>query len=475
MSLSSLEFAFLLPPLIAVYWLLYARRLQHVYLALVTALFIAFNDRSNLWVLLWVLAATMTVVGAANRFEGARRWIISGGIVGLIANLAYFKYLPWLADLAGVPLPATAPPLGISYYTFILIGFLADSSRQGRLLTSWRLPQLLMFFPFLSSGPLVRLQSWSAQMSSGRKRFVMRNVTTGTHLFLIGLTKKILIADAIALSTSPIWASPTDYGRAALALATISFYVQLYADFSGYTDMARGVARMMGFHLPINFKAPYFAALPTEFWSRWHMSLTGWIRDYAFTPLSVLVWRRVSSRRLAPFVTFALSVVLMTMVGLWHGASTNFVLFGMFHGILIGAWYAAVGNGRRLSRRQRVLSWAMLQVLLIVSMTMFRADTLGRSFAVVSGIFVSHGAGSVDDAWFGLAIAIVAIYTFQRFEIRPGRRLARMRGDARLFPIYLALIVLVLYFKGLTLEGVWISPADPFFNQGQEKFIYLQF
>jgi D-alanyl-lipoteichoic acid acyltransferase DltB (MBOAT superfamily) len=375
----------------------------------------------------------------------------------------------------GVPAAPAPQPLGISYYTFILIGFLADSARQARPLTASRLPSLLLFFPFLSSGPIVRLRSWSAQVSRGRKRRVMRNVTIGSHLFLVGAIKKILIADPIAVSTAPIWASPGEYGQAALAIAIVSFYVQLYADFSGYTDMARGVARMMGFHLPINFKAPYFAVTPTEFWGRWHMSLTGWIRDYVFTPLSVVVWRKLPYRRTAPVVTFALSVLLMTLVGLWHGASTNFVLFGVLHGVLIGIWYAAVGTGRRLTPRQRILSWALFHILLMLSMTMFRADTLGRALEVVSGALLSRGPGSVNEALIGLAIATVAIYVFQHFDIRHSRTVARMRSDVRLFPIFLVLIFFVLYMKGLTLEGVWISPGDPFFNQGQEKFIYLQF
>ena len=104
---------------------------------------------------------------------------------------------------------------------------------------------------------------------------------------------------------------------------------------------------MLGYHLPINFRAPYFAATPTEFWSRWHMSLTGWIRDYVFTPLSMAAWRRFRSRRAAPVVTLVLVISLMTLVGLWHGASNNFVLFGALHGLLIGVWYLAVGDGRR--------------------------------------------------------------------------------------------------------------------------------
>lgn len=475
MALSSIEFIALLPPLVAIYWLLWNQRLRQVWIAVATALFVAFPGRFHLLVLLAVLAGTSIVIAVANRAPGTRQLMLRGGIAGLLLVLAYFKYVPWLASLLSLPVPAISQPLGISYYTFILIGFLADAGQRIRHLPSSRVPWLVMFFPFLLSGPIVRLRSWSAQVSPRRKRGAMRQVTIGAHLFLVGALKKVLIADAIAVSTGPVWATPTAYGQMALAMALVGFYVQLYADFSGYTDMARGVARMMGFHLPINFKAPYFATTPMDFWSRWHMSLTGWIRDYVFTPLSVQVWRRVPSRRLAPPVTFALVVVLMTLVGLWHGASNNFVLFGMVHGILIGAWYSVVGNGRRLGRRQRVVSWVLFQLLLMISMTMFRASSIDGAYQMVSGLLGSGGSGSIDEALAGLLIACAAIYLFQRGELTPGRRLAALRGDVRLFPLFVVLILGVVYMKGLTLEGVWISPTDPFFNQGQEKFIYLQF
>lgn len=166
----------------------------------------------------------------------------------------------------------------------------------------------------------------------------------------------------------------------------------------------------------------------------------------------------------------------MTLVGLWHGASTNFVLFGMLHGVLIGIWYALVGTGRRLGPRQRIISWALFQVVLMFSMTMFRADTLGGAFEMIRAALIG-GAGTADvnDALVGLGLSGAAVYMFQRFELRPSRRLARFRSNLVLFPVFLMLILVVLYMKGLTLEGVWISPGDPFFNQGQEKFIYLKF
>ena len=474
MSLSSIEFVALLPIVIAVYWLLYSQRPRHIYLVLVTALFVAFNGRTHLWVLLAVLFGVMAAVALASRPAWPRRRILQAAAAGLLLTLGYYKYLPWISGLLSAQVATAIQPIGISYYVFILIGFLLDASNRGLRLRASRLPWLVLFFPFILSGPIVRLRPWSAQLSR-RKRHAMRNISIGAQLFLVGAAKKILIADAIAMSTAPVWADPELFSPRAIAIAVVGFYLQLYADFSGYTDMARGVARMMGFHLPINFKAPYYAATPSEFWNRWHISLTSWIRDYVFTPLSAWTWRRVRSRRLAPVVTVTLSVILMTLVGLWHGASNNFLLFGLVHGVLIGGWYLLTGSGRRLTGGRRVLSWLVFQLLLMLTLTMFRADTLGSALAVVRGTVSSAGTASLDEALIGLALAAAAVFALQRIEWRPGRRLAVLRKDLRVFPLVVLLVLFVLYMKGLTLEGVWISPADPFFNQCQEQFIYLKF
>ena len=474
MALSSLEFITLLPMVILVYWLLWDRRLQVAFVIGLTAVLVAFDGRFHLWVLLGVIGVTTRVVAEANRAAANRNRTLTLGIVALALILCVFKYLGWAAALASWWFPALPQPLGISYYTFILIGFLLDMKGKGARIRARQLPKLLLFFPFLLSGPIVRMRSWTSQVSRRRKRRAMRNVTIGAHLFLIGAIKKILIADPIAISTAPVWAEFGAYSQSAIAMAIAGFYIQLYADFSGYTDMARGVARMMGYHLPINFKAPYLASTPTEFWSRWHMSLTGWIRDYVFTPLSLLAWRRAPAR-LRPMVTFTLVVVVMTLVGLWHGASNTMVLFGAVHGVLIGVWYALVGTGKRLSQSQRAISWLLFQGLLMLSMTMFRADSLHSAGEMVKGMIFDPGSTSLADATFGLIVAVVAVLIMQLLEWRPGRWLVRIRGDVRLFPVFVGMLLFIAYMKGLTLEGVWISPADPFFNQGQEKFIYLQF
>ncbi len=466
MPFSSLEFISFLPAGIAIYWLLRQRAAQLTFVLLISILFLSFTGLFHLWVFAAVLLGTALIVAVANRSVPHRRHVLIAGVIALTTTLIYYK--------------AVGPqPLGISYYSFILIGFLVDAM-NGASLPAARLVPAVTFFPILLSGPIVRWQSWSRQLTRRAKPRAIRNLTIGAHLFVVGAAKKILIADAIAVTTAPVWAAPGEYTRLGVAVAMFAFYLQVYADFSGYTDMARGVARMMGFHLPINFRAPYLAATPLEFWSRWHISLTAWIRRYVFTPLSLAAWRLAPSRRTAPVVTLMLVVTLMTLVGLWHDVSLRFAAFGALHGLFIGVWYALVGTGRRMTTRSRILSTVLFQVALLTSMVLFRAKTISAAGGMLTALAGNSGAEMLGDAVLGLAIVTVAVFCLQVVELRAGigalgRRLATLRADPRLFPVFVVLALGIFYMKGLTLEGVWISPAEPFFNEGQEKFIYFEF
>lgn len=465
MPFSSFEFFLCLPPCVALYYALWQPLPQRLLVMALTALFIVFPGLMHLAVFAAVVAAAAALVALANRAGRLRGVVLAAAAAGLAGSLAFFKLTP-------------LHPLGISYYSFILIGFILEAHR-GALVRARQVLPAIVFFPILLAGPIVRWRPWRAQFIRRRKRRAMRNVTIGSALFAIGAFKKILIADAIGVSTAPVWANPEDYTRLSVALCLFAFYLQVYADFSGYTDMARGVARMLGFHLPINFRAPYLAATPLEFWSRWHISLTSWIRDYVYTPLSFEAMRRVPARW-TPAVTFVLVILLMIGVGLWHDASINFVVFGGLHGVLIGLWYAAIGTGRRLTARQRLASVVLFQVILMGSLMLFRADSLGGAGRLLAAIGSSDGATTLTDAAVGLGLATLAVFGFQLIELRAGiramgRRLVVWRGNVRLFPILVIATCAVFYLKGLTLEGVWISPADPYFNQGQEKFIYFEF
>jgi len=484
MPFSSLAFVSALPFIVGLYWLLPRRNFQDIFLLLASSLFLSLSGISDLAILVIILCCVSFIVFFAQKNPLRHDLFIKILILALLTILFYFKYLTWIStEIFGIPRSWWLPqqqPMGISYYIFILIGILLDIPKGGAGNLPRKLPRMVLFFPILLSGPIVRFRTWSVQWGNSRKKNALKNITAGTQLFMLGCFKKILIADAIATTIAPVWTTPSDFGADAIAFALFGFYLQLYADFSGYTDMARGIARMMGFHLPVNFRAPYLAATPMEFWSSWHISLTSWIRDNAFTPMSISIWRRVRSKKLVPIVTFAMVVGLMTLVGLWHGASSKFILFGMLHGVCIGIWYSVVGQGKKMTRNIKLLSWLLFQLTLMLSLVLFRADTFAGAGEMLSGLFQKSTELSLNDGLIGLMVATAFVFFFQYIELKAGlagygRSLVALRNSTHLLPLFVIIIWGTMYMRGLTLEGVWISPADPFFNAGQEKFIYFKF
>ena len=262
-------------------------------------------------------------------------------IVFLVAQLAYFRYRAFLSGILAVDIPAPAllywlTPLGISFYTFEAISAAVDlhRRRQSVKLMTWSL--FVMFLPHLVAGPIVRYRQLVPQFT-GTKAWRSRNFGIGLHFFTIGFGKK-LVADSLGQIIDPFWAAPSQSSGAALLLALIGFFCQLYLDFSGYTDMGRGIARTLGYRLPLNFRAPAFSVTPSEFYQRWHVSLSSWIRTFVYDTLAVAVLRRVRSRKLQNYALLLVILLVMAFFGLWHGSAWHYVLFGVTQGLVIIAW-----------------------------------------------------------------------------------------------------------------------------------------
>lgn len=247
----------------------------------------------------------------------------------------FFKYGGFLADnvnallaaLAQPPAvvaPAVLLPVGISFYTFQSLSYVIDCYR-GRI---EREPSLVRFaafvclFPQLVAGPIERARDLLPQLA-GRPKLRGSDVTDGLSLFVVGLFKKVVLADYLGLYVDPVYAAPDHHGGSALAGATFAFGWQIYFDFSGYTDMARGVAKMMGFDLVLNFNNPYLATSLGDFWRRWHISLSTWFKEYVYVPLG--------GNRRGVWLTYRNMFLTMVLSGVWHGAAWNFVIWGALH------------------------------------------------------------------------------------------------------------------------------------------------
>ena len=394
--------------------------------------------------LLGSILANYLIADAISRSpEGSsqRRAFLWLGVTLNLLSLFYFKYLyKTLLLLLHLHLSSLEPwpillPLGVSFFTFTQISYLVDLA-QGQAerqdLLSYAL--FVTFFPHLIAGPILHHKEMMPQFAPGRRfRLVPDDVSLGLTWFLLGLGKKVLIADQLSSGADFAFAH-TGTQTAAEAWAGLVLYtMQLYFDFSGYSDMAIGLARMFSIRFPLNFDSPFKATSVTEYWQRWHMTLTRYVTLYLYNPILIQVQRRrlaagkkISKKSLATPVGFTSmvafpTVATMLLTGLWHGAGIRFLIFGLLHGIYLTAnqaWRhfrqhrpaAAHGAPRGLERSLMRIG-VYLQVAL--ALVFFRADSLWSSLHLLGDLFGAHGAGhlgSLLDASLGFALFPVVWY-----------------------------------------------------------------
>jgi len=283
-------------------------------------------------------------LAAEERLKRRRFWLALS-IVSNLGLLGIFKYLglfmetaKYLAELSGQPVSWEAIhlilPVGISFYTFQTLSYTIDVYRRSIPATRNPLDFALFvaFFPQLVAGPIVRASVFLPQL---RDRIRLSCDADTFFLILRGLAKKVLIADNVALFADAIFAQPGDWPSLVIWVATLCFAVQIYCDFSGYSDIAIGIARILGFQLPLNFDHPYFARNPSEFWRKWHISLSSWLRDYFYIS--------VGGNRRGSAATHRNLMSTMLVGGFWHGASWNFVFWGFLHGTMLSSTESSVG------------------------------------------------------------------------------------------------------------------------------------
>ena len=353
MVFSSITFLFLFLPATLVAYHLLPRLTRNAFLVAVSLLFYTWGAGWVVLVLIASIAWNFVIGGRIERSTdrgdraAARRYLAIGVIVN-VAALVWFKYinfgvdqadvlLDWLG-LPAIPWSEVLLPIGISFYTFHSLSFLIDVYRgtARHLVSPIDFALYIAFFPQLIAGPIVRFHEIRDQLV--RRTETADQFATGVLRFAHGLGKKVLIADTVAPVADAVFAAPTDaLGTSAAILGTVAFAIQLYFDFSGYSDMAIGIALMFGIRLPENFARPYSSASITEFWRRWHMSLSRWFRDYLYIPLG--------GNRGSAAQTYRNLVIVFLIVGLWHGAAWTFVVWGLFHGVLLLA-ERALGIGR---------------------------------------------------------------------------------------------------------------------------------
>jgi D-alanyl-lipoteichoic acid acyltransferase DltB (MBOAT superfamily) len=321
-----------------------------------------------------------------------RRRIGTLGVALNLALLAYFKYTNFIFDslgaLTGTPLPFVnvVLPLGISFFTFQQIAYLVDVMRGAKVerdLVSYTL--FVSFFPHLIAGPLVHHAEMIPQFKRTRSGRSAVLAARGLSIFAAGLFKKVVIADNLAQFVSPVFAHLDAGGGVGTEwawLATLAYTLQIYFDFSGYSDMAVGLALLFGIRLPVNFRSPYKATSIIEFWRRWHITLSRFLRDYLYIPLG--------GNRLGEQRRYLNLLLTMLLGGLWHGAAWNFVIWGGLHGLYLcinHLWHRRRGQRAETSAAAKFASWAVTFFAVVIAWVFFRAKTAGGAWQMLGSLF----------------------------------------------------------------------------------------
>ncbi len=393
------------------------------------------NDWRHLLLAFALMGGTVGLAGVLNRLPGQRRGraALTAGVIANLVLLGFFKYFNFFADsFAGVigafggqvtwTTANIVLPIGISFFTFQKIAYLLDVWRRdfppSRSILTFA--SFVAFFPQLVAGPIERAPNLYGQFLKAR-RITMEGLQSGALLFLWGMYKKVVVADNLAPVVNDVFGRAGTATTGELLVGILAFAFQIYGDFSGYTDMARGVARMMGFELMLNFKLPYFSRSPSEFWLRWHISLSSWLRDYLYISLG--------GNRGSAWLTYRNLFLTMLLGGLWHGAAWTFVAWGAFHGLIL-ILYRLVDVDRRVVPRVdgwmrtapvlgwggNIALWALMSALTLVGWLLFRAPDLATVGEYLAGIAAGTSLGSAHWATFAMfTVPLMLVQCWQRW------------------------------------------------------------
>lgn len=428
------------------YWLTRWHRARLALLLMGSLVFYGFA-RADLVVLLVAVAGFGWIAGlwlARTQFKQA---VLALAVGVLLLTLGLFKYGHLLIEhIRTLHFPGRVEawilllPLGISFFVFEIISYLVDIHR-GALRperSPFRFGLFVAFFPHLIAGPIMRGSDLLPQFDR-MLRFDVYRTLSGARLFTLGFFKKVVIADTCARVVDPVFAAPATYSSLAVWIAALAYSAQIYGDFSGYTDMGRGAARMLGYELPLNFRNPYLATSPREFWRRWHMSLSSWLRDY--------LYRGLGGSRHGRTRTYFSLFATMVIGGVWHGSNWTFLVWGAYHGALLTVQRFA--TDRRITL---TVSWPLRVIATFVAVTIgwviFRSASLEAAATALNRMLIpTNGLALATDLMvIGIAGPIATLVYMAldetgggpaRWVVRPGVGQGLILGAAAASMFYL--------------------------------------
>jgi len=397
MLFNSLEFAIFFPVVTALFFIL-PHRFRWLLLLLASCFFYMFFKPLYIFILIFTIIIDYFagIWIAREPDKKKKKYLLLLSIIANVGVLAVFKYynfivsnlnaiLPWAGKGEGIPLLNILLPIGLSFHTFQAMSYTIEVYRghqkPERHFGIYAL--YVMFYPQLVAGPIERPQNIIHQFYE-KKRMNYENIRSGLILIAWGLFKKVVIADRLALFVNHVYGNPYDYKGLPLIMGTIFFAFQIFCDFSGYSDIAIGTARCMGFVLMKNFDRPYMAQSVGEFWRRWHISLSTWFRDYVYIPLG--------GNRVTKWRWYLNIMIVFILSGIWHGANWTFAIWGMLHGIYLAVEHMVRKRSPQKGRRTTgmfltILNRGYVFVLVTIAWVFFRAKDVSTAFYIIRNFF----------------------------------------------------------------------------------------
>lgn len=427
-----------------------------------------------------ILVVSWGAVWMAHQAKHRRtkQLLLGGGILLMLLHLCFWKYVPWLCLMVqefsptfmGGTQVSFPLPVGISFFTLQGIAYLIDFGRGDAQFVKFKDYLLFKsFFPQLVAGPIVRMRQVGPQLTS-LDGLNLDCIRSGLLLFSIGFFKKVAIADRMAVVVDPVFSNPENYGPKGICLALLAYSVQIWGDFSGYTDMGRGAAKMFGIELPENFFSPYFSKSPSEFWRRWHVTLSQWIRDYIYIPLGGANGSNVR----------ACSVVILTMAisGLWHGSALTFIAWGMYHGVLLVLERLTQIAGVHIFEKKRAVIFTF--PLIMFGWMIFRSESIAGLGKIVAICLGSMPAGDAKVAVASVLWGSTCCFLFQWLSYRPlengqFKDSSPIPGGEKIMQFTLDHPMTMAFASGLGAAMLIAVALLMRVNEASNKFIYFQF
>lgn len=397
MIFSSLEFFVFFAAVLLFLVLAKGQQTKKLFLLAASYFFYGYWDWRFTFLMFAMTAVNYALGLSVEKARGQRikQLSLMAAIIFDLGVLGFFKYYNFFIDSANAALQSAdlsvalpqlgiILPVGISFITFQVMAYVIDIYRgvTTSAETFWDFALLTAFFPQLVAGPILKAKQFLPEL---QKKIVIRreNLLIGGQIFLLGMFRKVIVADRLALYVDTVFDSPQDFSAATTWLVVIAYAVQIYCDFSGYSDMAIGTAKCLGYDIPINFNLPYISRSITEFWRRWHISLSTWLREYLYIPLG-------GNRKGKPRQYLNLWLVML-LGGLWHGASWNFVLWGALHGtaLAIHKFYADYIKPRIHLPKPvyNLTAWAMTVLFVCTTWVFFRAASFPDAFVILQNMY----------------------------------------------------------------------------------------